>query len=204
MVSLNDPRLPYYFTVDANGTYSGGDPGASSNYSTFSKPSGPLLVKGSIGKVTNPDFPGDILDYAEVEFLLAEAVERGFNVGGTAAMHYTNGVTASILYWGGSAADASSYLVLPDVDYVTAKGDWKQKIGFQKWLALYNRGWDAWIEVRRLDYPVLGLAAEHVSGFPNRFTYPVNEQNVNTIHYNEASGAIGGDDVTTKLFWDVH
>jgi hypothetical protein len=204
MKSLSDPRLPYYFTFDANGDYSGGDPGASSNYATFSKPSGPLLVSGSIGKITNPDFPGDVLDYSEVEFLLAEAVERGFNVGGTAEEHYNAGIVASILYWNGSTTGASDYLERPGVNYATAQGDWKQKIAFQKWLALYNRGWDAWIEVRRLDYPKLELPAEAVSGFPNRFTYPVNEQNINTAHYKEAIAPIGKDLVTTKLFWDIH
>ncbi len=204
MQSLSDPRLSYYFTLDANGSYSGGDPGAGSNYATYSKPAGALLVKGSVGKITNPDFPGDILDYAEVEFLLAEAVERGFTVGGTAQQHYNAGITASVLYWNGSTAGVSAYLAQPDVNYTTADGNWKQKIGLQKWLALYNRGWDAWVDTRRLDYPVLELPAEAVSDFPNRFSYPINEQNVNTIHYNEASDAIGGDDVTTKLFWDTY
>src|SRR5581483_8606240 len=117
LVALNDPRTPYFITVDANGKYNGGLPGASNNYATYSKPSGPLMVSGSIGKITNPDFPGDMLDYSEVEFLLAEAVERGFNVGGTAATHYNNAITASILFWGGSATDAATYLAQPSVAY---------------------------------------------------------------------------------------
>ena len=203
MKSISDPRLPYYFTYDANGDYSGGDPGASSNYSTFSKPGGPLLVSGSVGMLTNANFPGDLLDYSEIEFLLAEAVERGFNVGGTAATHYNNGISASIVYWNGSASSVSEYLAEPSVAYTTATGTWQQKIGFQKWLALYNRGWDAWIETRRLNYPKLTAPASSASAFPLRFTYPINEQNVNTENYDAASSAIGGDDVTTKLFWDT-
>ena len=42
------------------------------------------------------------MDYTEAEFLLAEAVERGFSVGGTAEEHYNNAVRSSIVYWGGT------------------------------------------------------------------------------------------------------
>jgi hypothetical protein len=193
MKGLTDPRLSSYFTTDAAGGYSGGAPGASSSYSTFSKPSVAL---------TAPDYPALLLSYDEVEFFLAEAVERGFNVGLTAAEHYNKAVTASILYWGGTTAQANAYLAQPNVAYATAAGNYKQKIGIQKWIALYNRGWDEWIEVRRLDYPVLVAPSTAKSAFPARLTYPVNEQNVNTTNYSAASTAIGGDKVTTKLFWD--
>lgn len=210
MLPYNDPRLPYYFTIDDNGSFSGGDPGSSSNFNTFSKPSGLLRIIGlpgaetDDGSVANPDFPGDLLDYSEVEFLLAEAVERGFNVGGTAAEHYNAGITASIEYWvpGVSSSAIAEYLALPQVAYATATGDWKQKIGTQKWLALYNRGYDAWVDTRRLGYPALVAPESAQTAFPVRFVYPINEQNVNTGNYDDASSAIGGDAVTTKLFWD--
>ena len=179
--------------IDANGGYSGGNPGESSNYATFSKPA---------ETITAPDFPASLLDYSEVEFLLAEAIERGYNVGATAAIHYNNAVTASVVEWGGTEADASSYLSQPSVNYTTATGTYKEKIGTQKWIALYNRGWDAWIEWRRLDYPQLAPAASALSDIPLRYPYPVNEQNVNRLNYEAASAAIGGDNVTTKLWWD--
>ena len=203
MKLLGDPRMPYYFTFDATGSdYSGGVPGASNNYATFSKPAGPLLVPGSAGMITNPDFPHLLLSYDEVEFFLAEAVERGFSVGGTAKEHYDKAITASIRWWGGSAVDAADYLVGPSVNYLTAPGNYKQKIGEQKWIALYNRGWDAWIEWRRLDYPVLQKPTGALTDFPMRFTYNVDEQNLNKANYDQAAAAIGGDVVTTKLFWD--
>lgn len=188
-----DPRLALFFTTDAKGAYSGGIIGAKNSYDAFSKPSTHL---------TAPDFPGLLLDYAETEFNLAEAVERGYTVTGSAESHYKKAITASIEYWGGTADEAAAYLLDPTVAYTTATGDYKQKIGYQKWVALYNRGWDAWVETRRLDYPKLPKPANPVSTFPVRFTYPVSEQNVNTINYDKASSAIGGDDVTTKLFFD--
>lgn len=207
----SDPRLPYYFTLNNAGVYAGGAPGANVSFGGNSKPSGPLLVKGSIGQVTNPDFPGDLLDYAETEFNLAEAAARGFNVGGTAASHYAAGVTASMTSWGVSAGAAATYLAQPNVAFATAFNPASpatvltplQKIALQEYLALYNRGWDAWILTRRIDYPVLEAPSTAQSAFPIRFTYPVNEQEVNVVNYDQAAAAIGGDVVTTKLFFDT-
>ena len=194
MLALDDPRVPLYFTTDRNGGYTGGIYGSSNSYSAFSKPS---------TTITDPTFPGVLIDYAEVEFLLAEAAARGFNVPGTAEDHYNNAITASILDWGGTEEDAQLYLANPAVAYGTAAGDFRQKIGTQKWLALYNRGHEAWTEYRRLDAPALNTVANPIADFPLRYTYPVNEQNLNTRNYDAASTAIGGDEVTTKLFWDV-
>jgi len=207
-----DPRLPYYFTVNQSGAYAGAAPGASAQFSQFSKPSGPLLVLSSIGQVTNPDFPGLLLDYSETEFNLAEAAQRGYNVGGTVAGHYTNGISASMDYWGVPTAAQALYLALPNVAYATAYDPTApatvltaaQKIGIQKYLALYNRGWDAWTETRRIDYPVLTAPATALSVFPVRLKYPKNEQNINIVNYNAAAAAIGGDNVGTKLFFDLH
>lgn len=193
MNTLNDPRRDEYFTVDASNSYSGGAPGAPSDFGAFSKPS---------PEITATDYAPTILDYAEVEFLLAEAIERGYNVGGTAIEHYNKAVTASIEDWGGTAADALAYLAQPSVNYATAGTTYKAKIGNQKWIALFNRPWDAWIEWRRLDYPQLTPATDAVSAIPVRFTYPIGEQNVNKTNYDAAAGAIGGDVVTSKLFWD--
>jgi hypothetical protein len=71
-----------------------------------------------------------VLDLVEVEFLRAEAKERGYNIPGTAEEHYNNAIKYSI-YLGGSAAKAQTYLSQPKVAYSTAVGGWKQKIGFQ-------------------------------------------------------------------------
>lgn len=193
MNTLNDPRLAGYFTQNASGGYTGGVPGKGNTYTTFSHVA---------DAITAPNYPSDMMDYAEIEFTLAEAVERSMSVGGTAALHYSNAVTASIQFWGGSTTDATTYLANPLVNYTTATGTYKQKIGTQKWLALYNRGFDAYTEQRRLDYPVLPAPLIAISGFPVRFPYPNSEQNLNQANYDAAAAAIGGDKVTTKLFWD--
>ena len=195
MNELNDPRRPYYFTLAPDTTaYIGGTYGTSNNYASFSHISDQIKAE---------DFPGVLLDYVETEFYLAEAVERGFNVGGTAEEHYNAAITASILFWGGTEEEAAAYLAQPTVAYATAEGDFEEKIGIQKWIALYNRGFESWTEWRRLDYPVLEAPANAASDIPLRFTYPVSEQNLNKASYDAAAAAIGGDLVTTQLFFDM-
>ena len=66
-------------------------------------------MSATAGKKT----PSYIMTYAEVEFLKAEAAERGLGGQSGAAAHYNAGVTASILQWGGSQADADAYLAKP-------------------------------------------------------------------------------------------
>ncbi|MGI4741624.1 MAG: SusD/RagB family nutrient-binding outer membrane lipoprotein [Janthinobacterium lividum] len=204
--TLSDPRLPLYFQptiAGANkGTYSGGTYGIVNVYTLASLPGAPL---------ESPTFPGVLASYSEVEFLLAEAVERGFNVGGTAAAHYNAAVTASITYWGnfdstnGSSyytAAAATYLAQPSVAYTTATGTYKQKIGTQKWIAEYIQPVQAWTDQRRLDYPALVAPSTALSGFPVRLKYPTEELSLNAANYTTAAAAIGGDKVETKLFWD--
>lgn len=210
MNGLVDPRREFYFTLidtsSVKGTeklaYVGGKYGAANDYTAYSHVA---------DQIQEPTFEGLIFDYPEVEFLLAEAVEKGFNVGGTAQEHYNAAITASILYWGGTTGQTDvavaaipAYLANPKVAYNSAPGDFKQKIGLQEWIALYNQGFEAWTTWRRLDYPLLTAPEDALSGVPVRYTYPIEEQTLNGANYRSASTAIGGDDVITKLFWDKY
>jgi hypothetical protein len=193
MNDLEDPRREQFFT-QVNGEYVGGIYGYTNSYPDFSTVS---------AKVAAPDNEGLLLDYSEVSFLLAEALERGFAVGGTIEDHYNEAITASIVYWGGTSAEADAYLSQPSVAYSSAAGDWKVKIGTQKWIALYNRGYDAWLEWRRLDAPTLLPPVEGLV-VPQRLIYPVNEATLNGANKNAASAAIGGDSSDTPLWWNVN
>jgi hypothetical protein len=156
----------------------------------------------------SPTWPGDLLDYSETEFLLAEAVERGFSVSGTAESHYDNGITASIVYWGGDSASATTYLAQPTVAYTTAAGTWKQKIGYQQWIAYADRGWDAWTSIRRLGYPdidAINPPIGAIGNLPRRFTYPSNEETANPANWAAAVQAVNGssaDNVASDLWWN--
>jgi len=195
MNDLNDPRRPFYFTLTGDPpAYIGGIYGVQNDYTQFSHVAIPI---------TEATYPFDYFDYAEVEFLLAEGAERGFNVGGGSAEdHYNLAIRASIEFWGGTDAEATAYLSEPNVAYSTAPGTWQEKIGIQKWIALYNRGFESWTAYRMLDYPVLLPPPDAVSVLPLRLTYPAAEQTLNGANRAAAASAIGGDDVGTKLFWD--
>lgn len=195
MNGLDDPRRPLYFRENVGtNTFVGGDYGDSNSYTTNSQ-LGDLLHEAT--------FAGVLIDYSEVSFYLAEAAERTYAVGGSATDFYTDGITASIEYWGGSPSDVTSYLADADVDYTTAAGTWREKIGTQFWLAMYNRGFEGWTVWRKYDYPVMNIAVDSENPVPVRYTYPVDEQNLNVNNWDAASSAIGGDTQTTKLFWDT-
>jgi hypothetical protein len=194
---LNDPRRDIWFTK-YNGEFFGlqyGKAGASS-YSRYSHFTDMIRI--------DPKYPVIMCDYVEVEFLLAEAAERSiYGVPGDAAAHYNKAILASMSYWGVTDAAAAAYLAQPSVAYATAQGNFREKIGTQKWLGLFDRGVESWAEWRRLDFPILyppeGMSYDDI---PMRMPYPYNENKMNLNNYTAAAAAIGGDQATTKLFWD--
>lgn len=229
MNAIDDPRRPIHFTqVDTtsdgvdNPRYQGGPYGASNQYSQFSHIQGPVIQK---------DFEGLLLGYDEVEFIRAEAAARGWTVSGlgTAAEHYYEGIAADMRYWSNAAlqTNASAWEQEPsaadkeidsdEIDTYVANNpyptvgateeDQLKAIAEQKWLALYMQGLQAWTDWRRLDHPEWYTAdnpgAADVTEIPTRFTYPIDEQNLNEDNWSAASDNIGGDSKTTPLFWDV-
>lgn len=209
---LTDPRVGFYYSPTVNGgTYVGEVYG-------LSETNAGLTLNDDISQ-RNPQVlaetaPGIYMDYAQVEFMLAEAAERGIGGAGAAATHYNNGITASMQYWDVnntlSATDISNYIAQPNVDYATLMGTetWKQVIGRQKWIALYMQGLQGWTEYRRLDFGILQMPADGPldgSGIPTRMKYPLDEQTLNGTEYANGVSALGGaDNQDTKLWWDVN
>jgi Starch-binding associating with outer membrane len=218
--AVNDPRLAVIADKNGDGKYKGRPYGQNNGTaageapSTYSQPSGAGAVLGAADfKATDilaPNSAATLMNYAEVCFIMAEAKERGFNVAGTTEDWYNKGVTASMNEMGiDNATEISAYLAQKDVAYGTAKGDWKQKIGVQKWVALYPQGLQGWAEWRRLDFdkfivPVNGAIGDiGTKPAPMRLTYPTEEQTKNSVHYEDAVRQIGKDDLKTRLWWDV-
>jgi len=192
IVPLNDPRTSV-FLDDNIVPYTGGPYGDNNSFNSYTH-IGPTLEE--------PTFAGTIFSFAETEFLKAEAVEMGLLTTGTAETYYNNGVTASIEEWGGTAAEASTYLAQSSVAYTTATPSWQETIGNQVWFALYGRGFAAWTQWRFLNYPTLNVAVGSGLPVPLRLTYPVVEQTLNATNYAAAASNIGGDNLDTPLFWD--
>lgn len=209
LVTLNDPRKTAYFKP----TYKDTDPVSGDLITINGYKGGIVGKKNSQSKYTHasnkikaPDFSGTLLDYAEVEFLLAEAIGRGVPVGGSIASHYEAGIRASMEDWGISSNLADAYLAQPTVAYATATGTWQQRVGEQAWYALFNRGFEGWTSTRRLNFPILTPPANADAAaegkVPSRMTYPIREQTLNATNYSAAASAIGGDKLSTKIFWD--
>jgi hypothetical protein len=191
MNATNDPRISHYYEPLKNGTFAGQVVGEGGETADFS----------AIGEFAyTATTPGVLLNYTEVAFYIAEANAR-WNPA-AAASSYNAAVTASILEWGGDALDATAYLATKPYDAT----NWKKSLGEQAWVAMYNQGLTSWNFYRRLDFPVLlapPTAINNAGGkVPVRMAYPVLEQQVNNTNYKAASTAIGGDLLTTKIFWD--
>ena len=195
--TLSDPRRAKYFTfAPGTTTYRGGIYGASNSYTNFSTVNNTLLA---------PTFPGTILAYSEQEFLLAEAAARGITAAGAPQVHYNNAITASMDSWGVASADAAAYLSANPYNG-TSTAAWKKSIGEQAWIALYNRGFEAWNSWRRLDFPLLVVPAttyNDIKSVPTRLTYPAGEATINSTNVTAAAATVtGGDKLTSKIFWD--
>jgi hypothetical protein len=190
---LNDPRLSSFFEMQG-GVYVGGLYGSANSASSASAISD--IMK-------EPDLPGNIITAAEVNFLLAEAAARSYTVTNSVEDYYNDGVTTSIEEWRGTAADATTYLAQATVAYTTAAGDWKEKIATQKWIAMYNNGFEGWTTWRIFDKPTLNAPdGMTTSDIPTRFLYPASEATLSGAAYQSAASAMGGDLKTGKIFWD--
>ena len=205
MDGWNDPRLPLYFTnYPANSTtYKGGIAGSPNGYGKYSDFAGGF---NSGAGLYDPALPGDLLDYSEQEFNLAEAAARGF-IPDAPDTHYNNAITASIKFWGGSDADATTYLAQPSVAYATATGSFQQKIGYQEWISFYNRNWESWTVIRRLGYPDINTVSPPIATqdlFPLRYYYPPNETTSNSVNAQAAIDKLPGkvDATIAKLWWE--
>lgn len=191
MNDTEDPRRAQWFTT-VDGEYIGGVFGATNSFAYYSHYSDNLL--GSTD-------PANLLSYAEVLFLKAEAAARGYSVGGTAATFYAAAITASMTEAGVSTADIATYIAANPYD----SSNWKMSIGNEAYIALFDRAFAAWNFTRRLDYPILTNPDDsNTSTVPYRMPYSSEEYTLNGTNVAAAASAIGGDDVSTKLWWDVN
>ena len=209
----NDPRLRIYAKLEATkdnnpakqqglandaNSIPGGDP------TLFSDP--------NTSTVLRTDAPTLIMSYAEVQFFLAEAVVKGWNVTGTAKQHYEDGVKAAmevLTIFGDkvpavTTAEYNAYIATPGIAF-DAPNALKQ-IGTQKWIVLLFNGIEAFSEYRRTGYPVL-VPVNDPSGvtdgtIPRRLIYDQTELFTNNANYKDAIQRQGLDLMTTRIWWD--
>lgn len=165
-----------------------------------------------------PNTPGDLMSYAEVEFLLAEAKTKGWNVSGDAESHYEAGVRASMQLLNNHYL-TSNKISDDEINAFIANNPLgenpKETINTQAWILHMMNPSEAWANMRRSDYPAildrtrLGI---FTNGFtytdadmtmPNRLRYPELEGQYNSANYKAAIERMGGtDNWHSKLYWD--
>jgi hypothetical protein len=165
--------------------------------------------------VANSTTPSLIITNAQTKLLLAEAAFRGWLPGGakTPQEYYEEGIIASMDAYSifpntagalPTATEKSNYLANPGVAYNAT--DALNLINTQYWIECFNNGHEAWSNWRRSGFPVLqpNLFNNFLGGgFIRRFTYPINEQTINPVNYQAAVASMGGDLLTTRIFWDT-
>lgn len=142
---------------------------------------------------------GVIMTCSELQFLLAEAAERGL-IAGNAETFYQQAINNSFAYYN---RNAETYFSRGFANYSGPSEEKLKQIAFQKWIALYMQGLEAWFDWRRTRQPNL-LPAEgnqNDDRIPLRFPYPRIEQVLNARSYQEALARQGADDINTLMWY---
>lgn len=191
----SDPRIKTWASP-VNGEYEG----IPSGYPVGEAPVGKSAFPTSLQK---EPLLGNILNYGELQLILAEAAVKGY-ISGSAKTYYETGATSGITLWGYTVP--ANYLTFAKVKWDDDNYTPEQKmelIFIQKYYALFFTDLQSWIEYRRTGYPTLpkgaGLANNGV--MPARLTYPVYVQSANPINYRAAVDRQGPDLITTQVWW---
>ncbi|MVM28996.1 SusD/RagB family nutrient-binding outer membrane lipoprotein [Spirosoma sp. HMF4905] len=195
--SLNDPRLPIFFTkpganyVTIDNGFRGTLPAPVTSWSRYNK-----YVTGN-----NGEGPVRLATNFQRAFILAEAALRLGTPGDPQAL-YTEGIKASMTLAGLTTDQITAYLAAnPTV--ATLTGTTEQKIAqiiTQKYIAFTGNGLENWNEYRRTGYPVL-QPSQNAAGIdgtrPVRAVYINSEIQRNTNFPNPAPQS------NIRVWWDV-
>ena len=138
-----------------------------------------------------------LMIFSEVAFILSEAAQRGW-ISADAQNLYEEGVQANFAYWG----------VAMPVDYFSRAGvaydDSLKTIMNQKYIALFYTDYQGFIEFKRTGFPdtIAPGPDAFYDIYPSRFEYPSEEQALNAENYNAAADRMGGDEITSKVWWE--
>jgi hypothetical protein len=154
---------------------------------------------------------GIIMNYSELQFILAEAVERGLVTSTTTAeTFYNEGIKSNFDYYrelvpaayGINVTPTSGYYTQPAIVYTGTSQQKLEKIAFQKWIALMFTGLEAWYDWRRTGLPTIVPGADNLNNnlVPVRFIYPLSEQALNKTNRDAAVSRQGADDINTKIW----
>ena len=144
-------------------------------------------------------------NYSEVEFLLAEAAERGIAGVTDAEGHYNLGVKAALQQW--DHYDASFAVSDEVADAYVAANPYAglESIGEQMWASKFLNWWEAWADWKRTGYPALTpvVYQGNITGgtIPRKLRIPNGELSTNPDNFQ--AGATLPNEYTTRVWWDV-
>lgn len=213
--NTNDPRLRIYAKLEATGDNNpANQQGLANDAKEFPGGDKKLFSDPNTSTVLRLDAPTLIMSYAEVQFLLAEASVRGWNVGGSAQAYYENGVKAAmniLTIFGDkvpavTTAEYNAYITTYPFKSAGTEAQKIEQIITQKWIVLLFNGFEAFSEYRRTGYPVLvpvnDPSGETQGTIPRRLIYDQSELLTNAANYKEAIQRQGLDLMTTRIWWD--
>ena len=192
-----DPRLAKWATT-VGGVYvgipSGYAPGQQQEHQSY-----------YLGALKNEPLTGNILNYPELQFILAEAAAKGY-ITTSAKTYYETGVTNAITFWNATVPAnhlTKAGIVWNDAETLAKK---MEKIITQKYYTFFFTDFQSWFEYRRTGYPNLpmGPGLQNGGKMPTRFVYPVSVQSLNRTNYAAAVAAMGADNMLTRVWWDVN
>lgn len=201
--NFNDPRLDIWFDRNSDGEWVGIPIGLNQdNARAYDDQFSPSRLDVELFYFSRTAAQAYIMKNSEVQFILAEAAERGF-ITGNAETYYNEGIRASLSYWGVSDTDIDTYLAGPTVQYDGSL----ELLLTQKTIALWNVDYQGWMDYRRTGMPALETGPDDLNGgrYPVRFLYPSSEQTLNKANYDAAVQAMGGegDNINTPGWWET-
>ncbi|CAG5018868.1 hypothetical protein DYBT9275_06087 [Dyadobacter sp. CECT 9275] len=155
----------------------------------------------------SPAIPCIAMSYADISFYKAEAALEGWGATeADAEGFYQAGVKAAL------AQAPYNITTVPaafekELSFTGLTKEQKlEKIGTQKWIQLFGRSYEAFIEWRRMGYPTLkaGPFAGSTNGtIPRRTIYSSREALLNKDNYQQAVARLSnGDSYVSKIWWD--
>ncbi len=200
-----DPRLVQFRWPIATymGSYVGVPSGYTPGQGVVSK-SYFLSTTSATTLMTDP-LMGNIMNFSELQFILAEAAAKGW-ISGSAANYYKNGVLTGITFWIPTyTTPIDTYMTAADINWNESLSlDGKmEKIHLQKYYSMFWTDFEQWFEYRRTGHPILpkGAGLRNNGVMPARLTYPVYVQSANAANYSSAVAAQGPDEINTQVWW---
>ena len=242
LTSINDPRV--FMTCEPATALWGNDPNPC-QYQFFvgastGEPVQSMYANASANKYSfinryryYSNFTGEpdvLVGYKEMQFNIAEAIERGW-ITGNAESFYKAGINESMKFYGIDTTQSSftAYFLPKGANSVTQVAPYPfsfnfdayysqaavklsstpataiKEIVYQKYISCFeNSGYEAYYNWRRTGVPAFqnGAGIGNNGVIPLRWAYPVSEQSQNTSNWNAALAAqqFSADDLNQKMW----